>query len=45
MTDNKNAAIGQFSSADVIAGISVGLILVPQSMFGHRSLFDGRPFL
>ena len=32
MTDNKNAAIGQFSSADIIAGISVGLILVPQSM-------------
>lgn len=32
MSENKLPEIGRFSFADIIAGISVGLVLVPQSM-------------
>ena len=32
MTQEQKAEVGRFSVADVIAGISVGLVLVPQSM-------------
>jgi len=32
MADDKETEIGRFSGADIIAGISVGLVLVPQSM-------------
>ena len=32
MNDANRAEIGRFSAIDIIAGISVGLVLVPQSM-------------